>query len=251
VHAASPLPSWEPWAHFEQGIVVATRALAHAAARAGVRRFVYLSSESVLQQRAPLLGVDGSTPVAARPNSFYGRAKKEAEAALRATSGLDVVILRPTFIWGEGCAAFDEVSAKVEQGLFVWVDGGRAPFEAVHVDTVVEATVASLTRGRPGATDLVTDDEPTTFRDFWERILALRGVPAPRRSMPGWLLRPMAALLEALWRGVGARRPPPLTRFELAFAAMPRRYDVSRTWSELGVRPVLRREEGFARLALR
>lgn len=249
IHAASPLPSWAPWSHFEEGIVDATRALADAAVRAGARRFVQLSSESVLQQSAPLIGVDPSTPAADHPNSFYGRAKKLAEEELLARSELEVMILRPTFIWGEGCAAFDEVVGKVQSGAFVWVDDGAAPFEAVHVETVAATAVAALTRGTPGVPYLVTDDEPITFREFWERIFALRGVESPRRSVPSWLVRPVAASLESLWRLAGARRAPPLTRFELAFAAMPRRYDVRRTWSELGIRPALSRSEGFDRLA--
>lgn len=178
VHAASPLPSWDPWEHFETNIVAPTGALARQAAKAGVRRFVYLSSESVLQDRAPL-------------------------------------------------------------------------FEAVHVDTVVEASVAALTRGTAGAVYLVTDDAPATFREFWERIFQLRGIPSPRRSVPSWLLRPVAATLQALWRAAGKRTPPPLTPFELAFASQPRRYDVSTTWAELGIRPALTREEGFARLGAR
>ncbi|MDQ3263766.1 MAG: NAD-dependent epimerase/dehydratase family protein [Myxococcota bacterium] len=251
VHAASPLPSWDPWEHFETNIVAPTGALARQAAKAGVRRFVYLSSESVLQDRAPLVGANASTPPARTPNSFYGRAKKAAEESLRSIPGLETIILRPTFIWGEGCFAFEEVGAKVESGAFVWVDGGRAPFEAVHVDTVVEASVAALTRGTAGAVYLVTDDAPATFREFWERIFQLRGIPSPRRSVPSWLLRPVAATLQALWRAAGKRTPPPLTPFELAFASQPRRYDVSTTWAELGIRPALTREEGFARLGAR
>lgn len=248
VHAASPLAEWAPWKFFEESIVTPTRAIGEAARGAGVRRFVYLSSESVLQERASLIGANAATPPADKPNSFYGRAKKAAEAELRAINGLELVILRPTFIWGEGCAAFEQVKEKVEQGAFVWVDRGSAPFEAVHVDTVVEAIASALTRGRAGGIYLVTDDEPTTFREFWERIFALQGVAAPQKSVPGWLVRPVASVLEGLWRAAGVRSPPPLTRFELAFASMPRRYDVSTTWSELGMRPVIRREEGFARL---
>ena len=56
-------------------------------------------------------------------------------------------------------------------------------------------------------------------------------------------------MLEGAWRAAGARKPPPLTRFELSFAAMPRRYDASRTWTDLGGRPVTTRQAGFERLS--
>lgn len=62
-------------------------ALARAGKRAGARRFVLLSSHGV--ERAP---------------GAYADAKRRAEAAVRA-SGLAFVILRPSFIVGEGRAA--------------------------------------------------------------------------------------------------------------------------------------------------
>lgn len=60
------------------------RALANAGARAGVRRFVLLSSYGI--ERSP---------------GAYPAAKREAEAAVRA-SGLATVIVRPSFIVGPG-----------------------------------------------------------------------------------------------------------------------------------------------------
>jgi nucleoside-diphosphate-sugar epimerase len=58
----------------------------------------------------------------------------------------------------------------------------------------------------------------------------------------------VASALEATWRTVRSNSQPPLTRFELAFAAMPRRYDIGRIRRELGYTPRVTRAEGFARL---
>jgi nucleoside-diphosphate-sugar epimerase len=249
VHTASPLATWGPWSLFERSIVDATRDLARASIRQNVRRLVYLSSESVLQDRAPLLDVDESFPPARSPNSFYGRAKKLAEGQLAGlASEIEAIVLRPTFIWGEDAPAFATVLAKVADGTFAWIDGGRAAFEAVHVDNVVEAVVDALTRGRPGEAYLIADGEASTFRAFWERVFAAHGVQAPRASVPGWVARPAAAALEATWRLVGAEKAPPLTRFEVAFAAMPRRYSIRKSRAELGFDTVVSRDEGFRRL---
>jgi UDP-glucose 4-epimerase len=77
----------------------ATIALARAAERAGVGRFVFLSS--IRAQTGPTAeGVlDEDDP--ARPTDAYGRSKLEAEAGLAAL-GIDWVALRPVLVYGPG-----------------------------------------------------------------------------------------------------------------------------------------------------
>lgn len=77
----------------------ATRRLAEAAARAKVRRFVFLSSiRAQVGASAPEVVGEGDPP---RPTDAYGRSKLEAEAAL-AEIGLDWVALRPVLVYGAG-----------------------------------------------------------------------------------------------------------------------------------------------------
>lgn len=77
----------------------ATLALARAAERAGVRRFVFLSS--VRAQTGPSAKgiVDESREPA--PDDAYGRSKIAAEQGL-ATLGIDWVALRPVLVYGPG-----------------------------------------------------------------------------------------------------------------------------------------------------
>ncbi|TXN39301.1 NAD(P)H-binding protein, partial [Methylobacterium sp. WL18] len=77
----------------------ATRKLAEAAARAKVRRFVFLSSiRAQVGASAPCVVGEGDEP---RPTDAYGRSKLEAERAL-AETGLDWVALRPVLVYGAG-----------------------------------------------------------------------------------------------------------------------------------------------------
>ncbi len=94
-HAMSGLPE----ADYRAINTDATVALARAAERAGVRRFVFLSS--IRAQSGPaaqgVLTEDGE----ARPTDAYGRSKLAAEEGLRALD-LDWVALRPTLVYGPG-----------------------------------------------------------------------------------------------------------------------------------------------------
>lgn len=239
VHAAAPIEMWGPWPRFQEQIVDATAMLIEAASRQRVKRFVYISSESVWQDIDPLVDIDETRPPASEPNSYYGRAKKLAEQAVFGHDGLiERIVLRPTFIWADDSPALAAILQQATDGGFVWIDGGQSPFEAVHVDNVAEAIMLALDHGRSGEAYAVTDGRDYTVRQFFGDMFERAGVQAPRLSLPGWLLRPAAKLMEKLWRGVGITGKPPLTRFELAFVSQPRRYRIDKIRRELGYRPV-------------
>lgn len=239
VHAAAPIEMWGPWPRFQEQIVDATATLIDAASRQGVKRFVYISSESVWQDIDPLVDIDETRPPAAEPNSYYGRAKKLAEQAVFGYDGpIERIVLRPTFIWGEDCPVLAGIVQQASRGGFVWVDGGQAAFEAVHVDNVAEAIALALDHGRSGEAYAVTDGRDYTVRRFFGAMFERAGLQVPRLSLPGWALRPAAKLMETLWSSFGIAGKPPLTRFELAFVSQPRRYRIDKIRRELGYRPV-------------
>lgn len=252
VHAASPIEVWGDWKDFERDIVRASLDLYQAAARQKVRRFIQISSESVLQGAGPLLDVSEAHPWPAEPNSFYGKAKMQVEQGLLAkiANGADTecIILRPTFIWGQGGEQLDKVIDKVKRGQFMWIDHGEVSMEMVHVDNVVEAVRLALTQGSSGQVYWVTDARPMPAREFLGALLRARGVAAPDKSMPGSLARPVAALVEAVWRLLGLKSLPPLSRFQLDFIALPRRYNPGKSQRELGYKPVRTFEQGLAEM---
>jgi 2-alkyl-3-oxoalkanoate reductase len=249
VHAASPIEVWGDWNDFERDIVRASLNLYKAAARHQVRRFIQISSESVLQGEGPLLDIAENHPYPAEPNSFYGKAKKQVELGLLANNaGTECIILRPTFIWGHGGEQLDKVVDKVRSGQFMWIDHGDVPMEMVHVDNVVEAVCLALTQGQSGQVYWVTDGRPLSVREFLGALLRARGVEAPDKSIPGSLARPVAAGVEAVWRLFGLKSVPPLSRFQLDFIALPRRYDLCKSKRELGYEPVRTFEQGLTEM---
>jgi 2-alkyl-3-oxoalkanoate reductase len=251
VHAASPIEVWGDWADFERDIVRASLDLYRAAARHRVRRFIQISSESVLQGNGPLLDVSEAHPYPAEPNSFYGKAKMQVEQGLLShIAGTECIILRPTFIWGQGGEQLDKLVDKVKSGQFMWIDHGDVAMEMVHVDNVVECVRQALTQGGSGQVYWVTDGRPMPARAFLGALLRARGVEVPDKSMPASLARPVAAGVEALWRLLGLKSVPPLSRFQLDFIALPRRYDLGKSQRELGYRPVRTFEQGLAEMQM-
>lgn len=167
VHAAAiPGPTFGTEQEIFETNVEGTRNVAEAAVRVGVRRIVFISSESVLGfafsrgRVAPrYFPVNEAHPLA--PTEPYGRSKLMAETALarRARAGPTVVSLRPPWVWvpeeyervrrlteapddwWDGLWAYvhgDDLARAVERALTVSVEPG---FHAVYVAAPDNGTV--------------------------------------------------------------------------------------------------------------
>ncbi|OJA26977.1 NAD-dependent epimerase/dehydratase family protein [Burkholderia ubonensis] len=99
--------SIDPLDAYRQTNVRGTLRIAEAAARAGARRFVYVSSIKAVGESS-----SGRAPLSERdkpmPSDPYGLSKLEAEIALREfgrRSGLEIVVVRPPLVYGPGVRA--------------------------------------------------------------------------------------------------------------------------------------------------
>lgn len=184
-----------PAAEFRRINVQGSINLAHQAAAAGVRRFVFISSLKVNGEHT-LPGHPFTASDAANPQDAYGTSKHEAEQALleigRAT-GMEVVILRPPLIYGPGVRAnFERLMRLVQRGV-------PLPFGAIHnarsmvaLENFVDLIdVSTRHEHAPGRIFLVSDDHDVDITQLL-RMLA--------RAMNKriWLLPVSAKLISAL-----------------------------------------------------
>ena len=135
--------------------VEAAAALAHAAAAAGVRRLVLMSSIRAMgaatRPGAPFRGSDPP-----RPDELYGRTKLAIEGAVVAAakrSGLDLVILRPPLVYGPGAKGnLRALIRLIASGLplpFAGIDNRRSLiFLGNLVDLVAIACLHPAASGR-------------------------------------------------------------------------------------------------------
>ncbi|HUC71998.1 MAG TPA: NAD-dependent epimerase/dehydratase family protein [Stellaceae bacterium] len=134
----------------------AASALARAAALAGVRRLVHLSSIRAMGDATrPGMPFRASDP--SLPRDVYGRAKLAIERALASAardSGLDVVILRPPLVYGPG------VKGNFRALIGLVASGAPLPFSAIDnrrslifLDNLVDLLAVACTH--PAAGDLV------------------------------------------------------------------------------------------------
>jgi nucleoside-diphosphate-sugar epimerase len=178
------------------------QALVAAAAAAGARRLVYLSSTGVYP-RGHGGATDEDTPPA--PLGDRGRRRLAAETALleaAARQQVDAVSLRIAGIYGPGRG----VHARLRQGTYRIIGAGASTVSRIHVDDLVSAILAAGVAARlPRRIYNVADDAPCSSRAFADAVAALLGVPPPPSVPPEQVSAAAVAMLTAD-RRISSRR---------------------------------------------
>ncbi|WP_132250357.1 NAD-dependent epimerase/dehydratase family protein [Methylobacterium segetis] len=148
----------------------ATRRLAEAAARAKVRRFVFLSSIRA-QCGAGASGIVTEADEAA-PTEAYGRSKLDAERAL-AEADLDWVALRPVLVYGAGVKGNMAELLRLARLPYPLPLGGlRERRSLVSVESLAGAVETVLRTGAPLRRPMIVADPDAL--SLPEMIAALR-----------------------------------------------------------------------------
>lgn len=171
----------------------ATLELAQAAYRAGVARFVYISSikaQSGAFDGPPLRETD-----APAPDDAYGRSKLAAEQGL-AGIDLDWIALRPVLVYGPGVKANMAALLRLAR-LPVPLPLGAltAPRSLLAVENLADAVVFSLSQSCPARRAfIVADPEPISVAGILTALRAGLGRGPGLIAVPTGLLRLAARL---------------------------------------------------------
>jgi nucleoside-diphosphate-sugar epimerase len=213
--------------------------LAHAAAGAGVRRLVLMSSIRAMGE-ASSPGAPFRASDAARPRDAYGRGKLAIEKALQAAAqktGIELVILRPPLVYGPGVKAnFRALIRLVASGVPLPFAGIGNRRSLIFLDNLVECTArVSLHAAAAGRIWLARDEAELSTPELIRALAAGLGRPARLFAVPP------AAFAALRWVPVlGA----PIARLTSSLEI-----DDAETRAALGWRPLVAPEIGLAATA--
>lgn len=181
----------DPLSAFRRINVDGTMNLAQAAAAAGVKRFVFLSSIKVNGESTPERPFSHDDKPA--PLDPYGTSKMEAEHALRAlarSSGMEVVIIRPPMVYGPKVGAnFLRLMRLVDSGIPLPLASINNRRSMVYLGNLVDLIRVCLTHpDAAGETFLAADGEDVSTPELMRRLAIAMGVKARLFSFPPSLL---------------------------------------------------------------
>jgi nucleoside-diphosphate-sugar epimerase len=249
-HLASPFGDiMQPDSVYWDIEVNGTRNVLEAAARHRVRRVVHCSTQGVHGIITDPPG-DEESPMA--PRDYYCYSKVEGEKVCREfiAKGMDVVIVRPTSVYGPGdIRGWLKLYQMVAKGWFLMIGDGRTLNHPVYVENLVdlfELTGTSLVA--KGRVYLAGDSEPVTLTQLVRGVGEAVGSNVRIVRFPwyqaAWL---GATLVEGVSKPFGVR--PPVFRRRLSWFKTNRAFRIDRARDELGYQPRVGLREGLARTA--
>jgi nucleoside-diphosphate-sugar epimerase len=216
------------------------------AAAAGARRVVHCSTVGVhgdvehppANEDAPL-----------KPGDIYQITKLEGERIAQqaaAETGIEVVIVRPTGIYGPGDRRLLKLFRGVVRRRFVTLGDGRIFYHLTYIDDLVAGfRLAGEVPAAAGRIYIIAGGEVTTLNELIERIAEVAGVEPPRLHLPVWPFWVAGAACEAVCAPF--RVEPPIYRRRVDFFTKSRAFDITRARQELGYAPSVSLREGIAR----
>jgi UDP-4-keto-D-QuiNAc 4-reductase len=176
----------DPLTEFRAVNTTATLQLAQAAAAAGVRRFIYLSSIKVHGEETAGISPYTESDILT-PQDPYGISKWEAETQLKqlaSQTGLEVVILRPPLVYGPKVKAnFLQMLRIVQKGIPLPLGAIRNRRSLIYVENLADAIInAALHPAAANQTFLVSDGEDLSTPQLIRHVA--QSLHCPPRLLP-------------------------------------------------------------------
>ena len=187
----------DPLADYRRVNVLGTQGLARAAADAGVRRMIFLSSIKVNGEKTASKPYSEQDPP--RPQDAYGVSKWEAEQMLRAIaadSHMEAVVLRPPLLYGPGVKGnFLGLMRVIDRGLPLPLASIHNRRSLLYIGSLIDAIMLCLNNPMAaGKTYLLADSEGVSTPDLIRGIASALRKPARLLPFPPALLKFAGAL---------------------------------------------------------
>lgn len=223
IHAAGRFRMWGPLHQFWRTNVEGTATVLEAAQRAGVSRFLHISTVVVVGKTIPGRPVDETHPCT--PQDFYQRTKLEGERLALAYyryRDLPVIVLRPGALYGPwGRYAFNRLFFEDPlRGWRIRVEGGRRITFPAFTPDVAEGIVSALSHGRAGEIYHLSG-EPLSHNEVNGIVSELAGIGRWRLDVPTPAVLLLARAWTALSRVTGREPFYPLNLAHYVFQDWP------------------------------
>ena len=231
-----------------------TENLVVAAQSAGVKRFVYTASNSVVMGGKRISGGDETLPYTERFNDLYTETKVAAERFVLSQNGFRGMLtcsIRPSGIWGRGDQTmFRKLFDSVLAGhVKVLVGSKHAKLDNSYVHNLIHGFILAgehLVPGgsAPGQAYFINDGEPINMFEFSRPVVEACGQRWPRLRVSGAFVRWVMTIWQWLHFRVGLPKPlfKPLAVERLY---LDNYFSIAKAERDLGYRPLFTTEQAM------
>jgi nucleoside-diphosphate-sugar epimerase len=245
-HCAALVGDWGLAEDFEEANVHGVRNVLAAATRAGVSKFIHLSTTDIY-------GYPGRPAVESEkpsPRGFaYADSKIEGESLVwnhHRTVGLPTCIIRPATVYGPRCQFGVQVIEALRKRQAVLIDRGRYIAGLTYVGNLADAIIlAADSATSVGQAYNIADGSKVTWGEYINALAALAELPRPTRSYSHDFAYALASLWESYYHLLGRTQRPLLTRTLVELMGTDQDFPIDKAKRDLGYRPRVSFEEGI------
>ena len=254
-HAAAKVGDWGPWREFVAISIDGTRNVIEAAARAGVERFLHVSSISAYgHPDGEGLVLDETAPLGQNLHkwSYYSRAKVEAEKIVwqaHQKGDIQVTVIRPSWLYGErDRASMPRLIRAIKSGKAKLVGDGTNRLNLTYAGNEADGCIlAAQSPKAVGQAYNLCNDGIITQKEYMNKIASLIGAPPVTKKVPYKLAYNAAFVLELFGHMFGKKSPPLVTRYSVWLIGRKVFFSTEKIQRELGYTPAVGYDEGIAR----
>ncbi|MCT7657233.1 3-beta-hydroxysteroid dehydrogenase [Mycobacterium deserti] len=235
--------------------VTGTENLVHAAQKAGVKRFVYTASNSVVMGGRSISGGDESLPYTERFNDLYTETKVAAERFVLSQNGVGGLLtcsIRPSGIWGRGDQTmFRKVFESVLAGhVKVLVGTKNVKLDNSYVHNLIHGFILAAQHLVPGGTApgqayFINDGEPVNMFEFSRPVVEACGQRYPKLRVPGRLV--FVAMTVWQWLHFRFGLPKPMIEpLGVERLYLDNYFSIAKAKRDLGYEPLFTTEQAMA-----
>jgi nucleoside-diphosphate-sugar epimerase len=249
-HCAALASDWAPWDEFYRANVQGVENLLEAArAVTNLQRLIHISTTDVYGY--PVAAVDETYPIT-DIGLPYNRSKGLGEKKvweIYCETGLPVTVIRPATIYGpRSLSIVVEIAALLRKKQMALIDGGRMSAGLLYIDNAVDGILqAARSPQTIGQAYNLRDESNETWRQFVSVLASGMGASQPWMNLPGTPALGLAHLFEAVYRVLGIRHRPLLTRHAVYLLCRTQGYSIKKAQQDFGFRSKIGFAEGMAR----
>lgn len=235
--------------------VQGTKNLLTSLQKAGGKRFVYTSSNSVvISGKSAIAGGTEDMSYVKDFNDLYTETKVISEKWVLSQdgkNGIHTCAIRPSGIWGPGDQTFFKMLfEQAISGVFVAKIGRGSPkLDNSHVDNLIHGQILAALHledkgNSSGQAYFINDDDPVNVYEFAEPVLDACGFKSPKITLPGFIAKLPLQLLQTLHFRFKFPEPP-LTPLAIDRVTKHNYFSVEKARQQIGYEPIVSTKDGL------
>lgn len=247
-HAGALVSDWGDYQRFFEVNCLGTRNILKSSIKAGVQKFIHISTVDVLDLRARRV-IKEDLPYDRKARE-YSRSKIDAEREVRASAHrIPAVIIRPPAVYGPGDPQCTTRALRMaRKNLLFLVSGGKGIFPHVYIDNLIDGLFLVAQEERAvGEIFHISDGVNSTAREFFNHFNRIAGRGDIHLSFPYPIVWWATLFMETFARLTG--RPPFISWTALRFLTLKCRFNISKAQRLLAYNPSVSLEEGMRRVS--